>query len=50
MGTGIVSAVGTVASTMSPIVLGVLKRNDISIFILFTLFGIIAIGALSFLP
>lgn len=46
MGAGIVSAVGTLASTSSPIYLGYLKRNGINPMSFFVLFAIIAIGNL----
>jgi hypothetical protein len=44
-----VSAVGTIASTVSPIFLGVLSRANINVMILFTLIGIIAIGTYTLL-
>jgi len=44
MGAGIVSAVGTLASTSSPIYLGYLRRNGINVMSFFVLFSIIAIG------
>ncbi len=43
------SAIGTLASTSSPIFLGYLKRKDYNVMTLFVLFGIIAIGALTLL-
>lgn len=46
MGAGIVSAVGTLASTSSPIYLGYLRRNGINVMSFFVLFAIIAIGNL----
>jgi sugar phosphate permease len=46
MGSGIVSAVGTLASTSSPIYLGYLRRNGINVMSFFVLFAIIAIGNL----
>jgi sugar phosphate permease len=49
MGFGIVSAVGTLASTSSPIYLGVLRRNGLDEFNFFILFGIAAIGSLTLL-
>lgn len=49
MGVGIVSAVGTLASTSSPIYLGYLRRNGINVMNFFVLFGIIAIGNLTLL-
>jgi hypothetical protein len=49
MGVGIVSAVGTLASTSSPIYLGFLKRKGINVMNFFMIFGIIAIGNLTLL-
>lgn len=49
MGAGIVSAVGTLASTSSPIYLGVLKRNNINVMTIFVLFGIIGLSSLMLL-
>lgn len=46
IGTGIVSAVGTLASTSSPIYLGYLKRNNINVMSIFVLFGIIGLSSL----
>ena len=46
MGAGIVSAVGTLASTSSPIYLDYLRRNGINVMSFFVLFAIIAIGNL----
>jgi hypothetical protein len=49
MGAGIVSAIGTLASTSSPIYLGYLQRNDINVMSIFVLFGIIGLGNLTLL-
>jgi hypothetical protein len=49
LGAGIVSAIGTMASTSSPIFLGYLKRKNFNVMTLFVLFGIIAIGSLTLL-
>lgn len=49
MGAGIVSAVGTMASTTSPIFLGALRRNGINVMTIYILFAIIAIGNLMLL-
>jgi hypothetical protein len=49
MGAGMVSAVGTLASTSSPIYLGYLKRNDINVMSIYVLFGIIGLGNLTLL-
>jgi hypothetical protein len=49
MGAGIVSAVGTLASTSSPIYLGYLRRKGINVMSFFVLFAIIAIGNLCLL-
>ena len=49
MGAGIVSAVGTLASTSSPIYLGYLQRNDVNVMSIFVLFGIIGLGNLTLL-
>lgn len=46
MGAGIVSAIGTLASTSSPIYLGYLKRNNINVMSIFVLFGIIGMSSL----
>jgi hypothetical protein len=44
IGSGIVSAVGTLASTSSPIYLGYLQRNNINPMTVFVLFGIIGMS------
>lgn len=44
MGSGIVSSVGTLASTSSPIYLGYLQRNNINPMTVFVLFGIIGMS------
>jgi hypothetical protein len=44
IGLGIISAVGIIATTISPIVLGILKRNDFNIMIIFCAFGVLAMG------
>ena len=44
LGSGIVSAVGTLASTSSPIYLGYLQRNNINPMTVFVLFGIIGLS------
>jgi hypothetical protein len=49
MGAGIVSAIGTLASTSSPIFLGYLRRNGINVMSIYILFAIIAIGNLMLL-
>jgi len=49
MGAGMVSAVGTLASTSSPIYLGYLSRNNINVMTIYVLFGIIGIGNLTLL-
>lgn len=49
LGSGIVSAVGTIASTVSPLLLGQLKRQGINVMIFFVMFGIVAIGCLTLL-
>jgi len=49
MGAGIVSAVGTLASTSSPIYLGYLQRNKINVMTIFVLFGAIGLGNLALL-
>lgn len=46
MGSGLAFAIGTIASTLSPIFLGYLKRNGINVMGFFVLFAIIAIGNL----
>ena len=46
MGAGIVSAVGTIASTSSPIYLGYLRRNNVNPMTVFVLFGIIGLSSL----
>ncbi len=47
LGMGIVSAVGTTASTVSPILLGYLERQDINVMIIFCALGVIAMGLTS---
>jgi hypothetical protein len=49
MGAGIVSAIGTLASTSSPIYLGYLQRNNINVMTIFILTGIIGLGNLALL-
>lgn len=49
MGAGIVSAVGTLASTSSPIYLGYLQRNNINVMTIFILLGMIGLGNLALL-
>ena len=46
MGAGIVSAIGTLASTSSPIYLGYLNRKNINVMSIFVLFGIIGMSIL----
>ena len=41
---------GTVASTLAPLVMGLFTRNGINHFILFTMLGVISVGAASFCP
>jgi len=50
MGVGIASAAGSLASTGSAMYLGYLRRNNINVMTVFLLFGIIALGCLTFLP
>lgn len=49
IGAGIVSAIGTLASTSSPIYLGYLKRNNINVMTVFVLFGIIGLSSIALL-
>ena len=49
MGSGVVSAVGTLASTSSPIYLGYLQRNSINPMTIFVLFGIIGLSNVTLL-
>jgi hypothetical protein len=49
LGNGMVSAAGTIASTISPLFLGFLSRKKINVMIIFTLLGIIAIGTFTLL-
>jgi len=44
MGSGVVSAIGTLASTSSPIYLGYLQRSGINPMTVFVLFGIIGLS------
>ena len=50
IGNGIVSAVGTLGSTLAPIILGVFSRNSININIFFLLCVIVGLGSIPFLP
>lgn len=50
MGGGIASAVGTLASSLSPIVLGMFERNDINVNILFAILCLLSIGVVTLLP
>lgn len=47
---GVLNVFGTVASTLAPIVMGYFTREGINHFILFTVLGILSIGAASFCP
>ena len=49
VGTGIVSAGGTLGSTVSPIYLGTLRRNGINVNIFFVAFGLVSIACLTLL-
>lgn len=49
IGAGVVSAVGTLASTSSPIYLGYLKRNNINVMTIFVLFAIIGLSNVTLL-
>jgi MFS family permease len=50
MGNGIASAIGTLGSTLSPLLLGVLDRNSIDMNILFCSCAVIGVGMVSFMP
>ena len=47
---GVLNMFGTVASTLSPIIMGIFTRGGINHFILFTVLGVISAGAASFCP
>ena len=49
IGTGFVSAGGTVGSTISPIYLGVLRRQGINVMLFFVVFGLIGMANLTLL-
>ena len=49
MGSGVVSSIGTLASTSSPIYLGYLQRNNINPMTVFVLFGIIGLSVVTLL-
>lgn len=50
MGGGIASSVGTLASSLSPIVLGIFDRNDQNPNILFAILSLLSIGVVTLLP
>lgn len=50
MGGGVASSVGTVASSLSPIILGVFQRKGINQNILFALLALLAVGVSTLMP
>lgn len=50
MGSGIASAFGTLASSLSPIILGLFDRKKLNPNILFAILSLLSIGVLSLLP
>jgi hypothetical protein len=50
MGGGIASSVGTLASSLSPIVLGFFDRNGINSNILFAVLSLLSVGVVTLLP
>lgn len=50
MGGGISSSVGTLASSLSPIILGLFERNNINANILFAVLALLSIGVVTLLP
>lgn len=50
LGGGIASAVGTAASTLSPIVLGYFERNNMNPNIIFAILALLSVGVSTILP
>ena len=50
MGLGVVSAFGTLATTLNPPILGFLRRNGLNVFTVFLILVLTAIGCLTLLP
>ena len=50
MGGGIASSVGTLASSLSPIVLGLFDRNGLNSNILFAVLALLSVGVVTLLP
>lgn len=50
MGGGIASSVGTLASSLSPIILGIFERKDLNPNILFAILAFLSVGVSTFLP
>ena len=50
MGGGIASSVGTLASSLSPIILGIFDRNDLNPNILFAVLALLSVGVVTLLP
>jgi hypothetical protein len=50
MGSGISSSVGTLASSMSPIILGYFQRNKLNPNIMFAVLSLLSVGVTTLLP
>ncbi len=50
IGMGVISSFGTLATTLSPLYLGAIRRHGLNVFTVFLILGMVATGCLVLLP